>query len=89
MQNSEINFKLLLEMIKCVKREVNYRQWVYPKRTAAGKMKQEQAEKEIKLMSAVLAALQKIYDGTAPQAVQQTFLNAQEFIKQDCGNYLN
>lgn len=77
----EIDFDLLEQMITCVKREVSFRYAVYPRRIAAGKMTIEEAEKEKRLMYAVQRALQKIYDGTAPKPVQQSFLNAQDYIK--------
>ena len=78
---SQIDFDLLLEMINCAKREVKLRYAVYPRRVAAGKMTRQQAEKEKALMYAIQKALQKIYDGTAPLPVQQSFLNAQDYIK--------
>ena len=78
-----IDYKLLFEMINCVKREVSMRYKVYPKRIAAGYMTEADAEKEKKLMYFVQLALQKIYDGNAPKPVQQSFLNAQEYIKQN------
>lgn len=78
---SEINYELLNQMIQCAKREVAYRYRVYPKLIAKGKMSVEQAEKEKALMYAIQKALQKIYDNTAPQPVQQAFFNAQDYIK--------
>lgn len=88
--DKEINYKLLDEMIRCVKREINYRKWVYPKRVQAGNMTQDKADKEIHLMAAVYTALHKIYEGTAPQVVQQTFLDAQQFIQAEANTgYLN
>lgn len=78
---SEINYELLQEMINCVKREVKLRYAVYPKRIKSGLMTSKEAVKEQQLMYAVQKALQKIYDGTAPQPVQQSFLNAQDYIK--------
>lgn len=83
MEDRKINFDLLFQMINCVKREVKMRYAVYPSRVKAGKMTQEEAEKEQKLMYAVQIALQKIYEGTAPAPVQQAFFNAQEYIKSD------
>lgn len=78
---SEINYELLEQMINCVKREVKLRYAVYPKRIKSGLMTQKEAVKEQQLMYAVQKALQKIYDGTAPKPVQQSFLNAQDYIK--------
>ena len=73
----KIDFELLSQMIDCVKREVKMRYAVYPGRVKAGKMTEAEAQKEQRLMYAVQKALQKIYDGTAPVPVQQSFLNAQ------------
>ena len=78
---SEIDFDLLQAMINCVKREVKLRYAVYPGRIKAGKMSADEALKEQQLMYAVQKALQKIYDGTAPAPVQQSFLNAQDYIR--------
>lgn len=76
-----IDFELLQQMIDCVKREVKMRYAVYPGRVKAGKMTADEARKEQSLMYAVQKALQKIYDGTAPAPVQQSFLNAQDYIR--------
>lgn len=81
MEPKQIDFELLQSMIDCVKREVKLRYAVYPGRVKAGKMTGEEAMKEQKLMYAVQKALQKIYEGTAPIPVQQSFLNAQEYIR--------
>ena len=77
----EIDFNLLQEMIDCAKREVKLRYAVYPRLIASGTLTKAQAEKEKALMYAIQKALQKIYDGTAPLPVQQSFLNAQDYIK--------
>ena len=69
----------LKEMIDCVKREVSLRYIVYPKRVRAGKMKQEDAEKEIKLMFLVQKSLQKIYDGLAPKEVQNSLFDTTQY----------
>ena len=78
---AKIDFELLEQMINCAKREVAFRYKVYPRLIANGKMTSEQAEKEKALMYAIQKALQKIYDGTAPKPVQQSFLNAQDYIR--------
>lgn len=49
------------EMVECVKREVKMRERVYPRWIAAGKMKQENADREIATMKKVLEFL-KIND---------------------------
>lgn len=77
---------LLKEMIACVKREVALRYSVYPKLIAKGKMSEEKAEKEKKLMYLVQISLQKIYDGNVPKGEQQALFNTQ--LYQKC-NYLN
>lgn len=76
----EIDFELLEELINCAKREVKKRYALYPRLVAAGKMSGDEALKEQRLMYAIQKALQRIYDGTAPGAVQQSFLNAQDYI---------
>ena len=45
------------EQIKCVEREIAMRKRVYPRWVAAGKMKSEAAEHEIRAMEAVLETL--------------------------------
>jgi len=76
-----MNRELLKEMIDCVKREVSLRFAVYPKLIANGKMKPEQAEREKKLMYLVQLSLQKIYDGKAPEEVQQALFDVSEYSK--------
>lgn len=79
--SSSIDFELLQQMIDCVKREVKLRYAVYPGGIKAGEMTPDEALKEQRLMYAVQKALQKIYDGCAPVPVQQSFLNAQDYIR--------
>jgi hypothetical protein len=45
------------QQISCIRRELAIREVVYPKRIAAGKMKQAEADREIAAMRAVLATL--------------------------------
>ena len=78
---SEIDFELLQKMINCAKREAGFRFRCYPKWVAAGKMTEQKAQEEKFLMVAIYKALEKIYEGTAPLPVQQSFLNAQDYIK--------
>lgn len=80
MEEKQINYELLKQMIDCVKREVQMRYKVYPRLIAAGKMTAETAEKEKQLMYGVQVALQKIYDGNVSKPVQTSFLNAQDYI---------
>jgi hypothetical protein len=50
----------IAEQIKCVIRELGMRQSVYPRRIAAGKMKQDDAKREIETMHAVLQTLRRV-----------------------------
>ncbi len=47
----------LAEQIRCVGREIGLRRNVYPKWVASGRMKQQDADREIAAMEAVLATL--------------------------------
>jgi hypothetical protein len=47
------------DKIRCVARELALRRNVYPKWIAAGRMKQEAANREIAVMAAVLADLER------------------------------
>lgn len=76
---TEINYPLLKEMIDCVSREVSLRFAVYPKRIQAGKMTKEQADREIQLMQMIKNSLKKVYEGKAPETVQQAFFDLKEF----------
>ena len=76
---NEINYPLLKEMIDCVSREISFRFAVYPKRIQAGKMTKEQADKEIHLMQMIKNALKKVYEGQAPETVQQAFFNLEDY----------
>ena len=48
----------LAEQIACVTREIGMRRRVYPRWIQAGRMKQDEADREIARMEAVLATLQ-------------------------------
>lgn len=48
----------LLEMRDCIKREVGFREHVYPRRVAEGKMKQAKADWELACMRAVLKTIE-------------------------------
>ena len=52
---------------------------VYPKRIQSGKMTKEQADREIQLMQLIRNSLKKIYEGKAPETVQQAFFDLKEF----------
>lgn len=45
------------QQIQCIEREIRMRDQVYPRRVEDGKMKQEQADREINTMRAVLGTL--------------------------------
>lgn len=76
---NEINYHLLKEMIDCVSREVSFRFAVYPKRVQSGKMTKEQADREIQLMQMIKNSLKKVYEGQAPETVQQAFFNLEDY----------
>ena len=80
-EEKQLNKELLKEMIECVKREVSYRYMVYKKLVAAGKMSEEKAKKEQKLMYLVQLCLQSIYDGNAPKPVQQSLFDTALYNK--------
>ena len=47
----------MTEQIKCVKREISMRERVYPRFVKKGKMTQDEADREIATMKAVLDTL--------------------------------
>lgn len=50
----------IAKQIECIKRELNYRRYVYPKRIGMGKMTTETAHYQIACMEAVLATLEGV-----------------------------
>lgn len=50
----------LAQQIACVKREIAMRERVYSRRVADGKMKQQDADREIEAMRAVLETVEKV-----------------------------
>ncbi|MBF6560523.1 MAG: hypothetical protein IVW56_09550 [Candidatus Binataceae bacterium] len=46
--------------IACIRREIALRERVYPKWVAAGRMKQEAADRELATMTAVLVSLEAL-----------------------------
>jgi hypothetical protein len=50
----------LADQIRCVGRELGLRRRVYPKWIASGRMKQDDADREIAAMEAVLATLKDL-----------------------------
>ena len=47
------------EMVLCVKREIGYRERIYPRWVESGKMKLDHAEYQIRTMKAVLKLVEK------------------------------
>lgn len=82
-EEKEINKEQLKKMIDCVKREVKFRHIVYPKLVASGRMKQEDADEQKKLMYLVQICLQKIYDGQVPKTVQQSLFDTAIYKQPD------
>lgn len=72
----------LKEMIDCAKREVKCRYSVYPKLVKSGRMTQDEADKEIKLMYLIQLSLQKIYDGEAPKTVPNALFDTNKYKNQ-------
>ena len=66
-----MNYPLLKEMIASVARECAMRKNVYPKWVAQERMTQEKADREQYLMAQVKGLLTAIYEGNAPEEVQQ------------------
>lgn len=48
------------DQIACIKRELRMRQSVYPRWIGAGRMKQQDAERELRAMQAVLTTLERV-----------------------------
>ena len=48
------------EQIRCVHRELRMRRQVYPEWVGRGRMKQQTADNEIKVMEAVMATLERV-----------------------------
>src|SRR5260370_41456309 len=51
---------LIADQIRCVRREIVMREFVYPRRVSSAKMKQETADRELAAMRAVLATLEEL-----------------------------
>lgn len=50
----------IAEQIDCIERELRFRRQVYPRRVAEQKMSQQLADRQIELMEAVRATLERI-----------------------------
>ena len=56
----------LADQIAAVRREIHFRENVYPRWVSAGKMKQEKADSELRRMKAVLETLEDLLRHSAP-----------------------
>lgn len=56
------------EKAMCAEREVQQREWVYPRRVADGKMKQAKADRELDLMREIAAEYRAKADAEAAKA---------------------
>lgn len=75
-----MDFETIRKLKECCSREAALRERVYPKWVAVGKMQQEKADEEIRLMRLAAACFNKILEGKAPEVQQQLF-DATEFQK--------
>lgn len=75
-----MDFETIRKLKECGSREAALRERVYPKWVAAGKMQQEKADEEIRLMRLAAACFNKILEGKAPEVQQQLF-DTTEFQK--------
>lgn len=57
----------LADQIACVRREIALRNKVYPRWVEKGRMHQEQADRELEAMIAVLATLQEVQRAREPE----------------------
>lgn len=73
------------ELVECVRRELSYRETVYPRLIADNKMSRQKAEQQIELMKAVLRRIET----TSPPAAPPVMTIAQAlgaFVEQLTGN---
>lgn len=75
-----MDFETIRKLKECCSREATLRERVYPKWVAVGKMQQEKADEEIRLMRLAAACFNKILEGKAPEVQQQLF-DTTEFQK--------
>ena len=68
-----MDLETIRKLKDCCSREAALRDKVYPKWVAAGKMKKEKADEEIRLMRLAAACFNKILEGKAPEVQQQLF----------------
>ena len=73
MRSTAIKNGTIRKLKDCCAREAALRVNVYPKWVKAGKMTQEKADEEIRLMQIAAACFNKILKGNAPEVQQQLF----------------
>ena len=73
-----MNIETIEKLKKCCEREAQLRKNVYPKWVASGKMTQEEADNEIRLMFLAAACFNKILKGEAKE-VQNKLFNTQDY----------
>lgn len=74
-----MDFETIKKLKNCCAREAVMREKVYPRFIASGKMTQEKADEEIKLMQLAAACFNKIYQGNAPPEVQQALFDTKQY----------
>lgn len=68
-----MDIETIRKLKECCAREAALRVNVYPKWVAAGKMPQEKADEEIRLMQLAATCFNKILKGNAPEVQQSLF----------------
>lgn len=68
-----MDFETIKKLKDCCSREAALRVNVYPKWVALGKMTQEKADEEIRLMRLAAACFNKLLEGKAPEVQKQLF----------------
>lgn len=68
-----MDIETIRKLKDCCAREAAMRVNVYPKFVDSGRMTQEKADEEIKLMQIAAACFNKILQGKAPEVQQQLF----------------
>lgn len=73
-----MDLETIRKLKNCCAREAALRERVYPKWVETGKMKQDEADEQIRLMKLAAACFNKILEGKAPE-VQQTLFDIKEY----------
>lgn len=74
-----MDIETIKKLKDCCAREAALRKNVYPKWVETGKMTQEKADEEIRLMQLAAACFNKIYQGNAPPEVQQSLFDTKQY----------